>query len=79
MLAEYIYLTGGAGHLASRTVVLEGGRPASADALPPVELATEAGEVFLRPRSMYPDPLRGGEHVLVLCDAWSPPQVRPRG
>ena len=29
-------------------------------------------EVFLRPRKMIPDPFRGGNNILVLCDTWKP-------
>lgn len=76
VLAEYIYIVDGTlAELQSKTVVLEGGRPQSVDSLPQVELQTECGEVYLRPRSVYADPLRGGDHVLVLCDTFVPPQV----
>lgn len=79
VLAEYIYIADGrTAELCSTTVVLEGGRPEYADALPRIELATEAGEVFLTPRSIYADPLRGGAHVLVICEAYVPPQVSSR-
>ena len=76
-MAEYIYIVDGI-ELQSKTVILEGSRPQGVDALPPLELRTERGEVYLQPRSIYPDPLRGGDHVLVLCDAHVPPQVRAR-
>jgi len=76
-MAEYIYIANPVlGQLESKTVVLEHGRPHSVDALPSVELQTETGEVYLQPRSIYADPLRGGEHILVLCEAFVPPQVR---
>lgn len=73
VLAEYIYIVDGI-ELQSRTVVLEGGRPYSVDGLPNIELQTEHGEVYLQPRSVYADPLRGGNTVLVLCDVFVPPQ-----
>lgn len=76
-MAEYIYIVEGTlAELQSKTVILEGGRPQSVESLPSVELQTERGEVYLRPRSIYADPLRGGEHILVLCDTHVPPQVR---
>lgn len=75
VMAEYIYIANPVlGQLESKTVVLEHGRPHSVDALPSVELQTETGEVYLQPRSIYADPLRGGEHILVLCEAFVPPQ-----
>lgn len=33
-------------------------------------------EVFLKPRKLFRDPFRGGDHLLVLCDSFLPPQVR---
>lgn len=33
-------------------------------------------EVFLKPRKVFRDPFRGGDHILVLCDTFLPPQVR---
>jgi hypothetical protein len=70
--------------LHSETVVLAA--PSSAGpaggagggALPPLELRTEAGEVLLAPRAAFPDPLRGAPHLLVVCDAYVPPQVGGR-
>jgi len=29
-------------------------------------------EVIIKPRAMYPDPFRGGNHVMVLCDTYTP-------
>jgi glutamine synthetase len=67
-LAEYLYLTE-TGELCSKTVVLDiQHKPTDPAALPPCEALCEAGDVVLQPRSIYPDPLRGGNHVLVLCD-----------
>ncbi|KAI8474412.1 MAG: hypothetical protein J3K34DRAFT_518154 [Monoraphidium minutum] len=74
VMAEYIYIAGGI-ELQSQTVVLDGGRPASAAALPAVEAQGERGEIYLVPRSIYADPLRGGDHVLVLCEVHAPPQL----
>lgn len=82
VLAEYIYIVDPAiGELQSKTVVLDGPvAPGAAGALPLATLHTERGEeVYLTPRSVYPDPLRGGDHVLVLCDAHVPPEVRAAG
>lgn len=29
-------------------------------------------EVIIKPRALYPDPFRGGNHVMVLCDTYTP-------
>lgn len=78
VLAEYIWVTGGAA-LQSRTVVLDAA-PARVEELPVAEVdGTSTGqasyehcELYLRPRKVFPDPLRGGHHILVLCDTYSP-------
>jgi hypothetical protein len=85
-LAEYIWIAGGSAQLESRTIVLDAA-PDSIEALPVAEIdgsfsgvvPSEACELFLRPRKMFADPLRGGVHILVLCDVYVPPQVRRPG
>jgi glutamine synthetase len=32
-------------------------------------------EVFLIPRAIYRDPFRGGDNILVMCDAYEPPKA----
>lgn len=36
-------------------------------------------EVYLKPVAMYRDPFRGGENLLVLCEAYQPPAVDDEG
>ena len=36
-------------------------------------------EVFLIPRAIYKDPFRGGDNILVLCDAYEPPKAGEEG
>jgi glutamine synthetase len=36
-------------------------------------------EVYLVPRAMYKDPFRGGDNILVMCDCYEPPKVKPDG
>lgn len=36
-------------------------------------------EVFLIPRAIYKDPFRGGDNILVMCDAYVPPKVKDDG
>ena len=77
--AEYIWLAPG-GQLKSRTEVLDA-KPESPEQAPVVcvlEGNPEAGEqpveLVLRPRKVFRDPFRGGDHVLVLCDVFAPQQ-----
>ena len=35
----------------------------------------EDSEVIIKPKALYPDPFRGGNHVLVLCDTYTPKGV----
>ncbi len=82
VLAEYIWLGSGGADLCSRTVVLEQA-PAGLEALPVAEIdgsscgqaMDEHCEVYLKPRKIFPDPMRGGPHILVLCDTFVPPLV----
>ena len=32
----------------------------------------EDSDVFIRPQAVFPDPFRGGDNVLVMCDTWDP-------
>lgn len=82
-MAEYIWIGSTGADLKSRTVVLEQ-KPNSCDELPIAEIdgstygqaAEEHCEIYLQPRRIYPDPFRGGDHILVLCDINVPPMVR---
>jgi glutamine synthetase len=58
-------------------------KPARIEEVPVISVETEgdlgglcAQEVYLKPRKLFRDPFRGGDHLLVLCDAFQPPQVR---
>jgi hypothetical protein len=39
-------------------------------------LAEPNHELFLKPRKVFRDPFRGGDHILVLCDTFYACQVR---
>ncbi|EFJ48553.1 hypothetical protein VOLCADRAFT_104729 [Volvox carteri f. nagariensis] len=77
VMAEYIWLMGGTGQLRSKTKVLET-KPNCPEEAPVMvvesnpgnELAEPNHELFLKPRKIFRDPFRGGDHILVLCDTF---------
>eukprot|EP00803_Ostreobium_quekettii_P001914 evm.model.scf_457.6 EVM.evm.TU.scf_457.6 scf_457:81370-85790(+) len=81
VLAEYVWLGGTGTDIRSKTRVLDG-KPEALDAVPAWSFdgsstgqADETDfEVMLRPQAMFPDPLRGGDHLVVLCDTYHHPQ-----
>lgn len=32
----------------------------------------EDSEVIIKPRAIYPDPFRGGDNIMVMCDCYKP-------
>jgi hypothetical protein len=46
---------------------------------PPPQAPGDDSEVYLVPRHIFRDPFRGGDNILVLCDAYEPPRVQPDG
>lgn len=84
VMAEYIWLVGGTGQLRSKTKVLET-KPSCPEEAPVMvvesthlgnQVAEPNHELFLKPRKIFRDPFRGGEHILVLCDTFYACQVR---
>ena len=73
---EYVWI-GSRGEILSRTRVSDFA-PESISDVPGLALdgssngmdCDESGDVYLQPRSMFSDPFRGGEHLLVLCDSF---------
>jgi hypothetical protein len=83
VLAEYVWLGGSGADLRSITKVLES-RPESHEDCPVVtvdgslcgQASGPACELFLKPRKLFKDPFRGGDHLLVLCDTFAVSEVR---
>ncbi|KAG2483515.1 hypothetical protein HYH03_017622 [Edaphochlamys debaryana] len=77
VMAEYIWIMTGTGQLRSKTKVLDT-KPATPEEAPVMVVESNPGgqtaepnlELFLKPRKLFRDPFRGGDHILVLCDAF---------
>jgi hypothetical protein len=85
VLAEYVWLGGSGADLRSTTKVLES-RPETHEDCPVITVdgslcgqgSGPACELFLKPRKLFKDPFRGGEHLLVLCDSFTVNEVSRR-
>ncbi|CAL8465723.1 g5259 [Coccomyxa elongata] len=82
VMAEYIWLGGSGSDLRSATKVLSFKPSSPADVPLWTSDGTATGQedgpcsvVYLKARSIHPDPLRGGDHILVLCDTFQAPSV----
>lgn len=83
VLAEYVWIGGGETtggfDLRCKTKVLNF-KPFAASALPEWnydgsstnQAPGEDSEVILKPVAIFPDPFRGGDNILVLCDTYTP-------
>lgn len=70
-LVEYVWIGAGS-QLCSRTRVLDF-TPQATEDVPAISVDGSScglapGDVFLKPRKVFNDPLRGGAHLLCLCD-----------
>lgn len=82
VLAEYVWMGGSATDLRSRTKVLDA-RPSSPEDCPVISVdgslcgqGTESTcELFLKPRKIFRDPFRKGDHLIVLCDTFQMTEV----
>jgi len=78
VMAEYVWIDGHNG-IRSKTRTLRKA-PKTVDELPEWnfdgsstdQAPGDNSDVFLRPTAMYPDPLRLGDNVLVMCETWDP-------
>lgn len=78
VFAEYVWIGGTGSDLHSKTKVLRC-RPDSIGDLPVWHfdgLPDSPGMAYLQPRTLVPDPFRGGQHVIVLCDTFCPPRCQ---
>lgn len=79
IMAEYIWIGGSMSDLRCKTRTLEE-KPTSVADLPQWnydgsstnQAPGEDSEVILYPQAFYPDPFRGGDHILVICDTYTP-------
>jgi hypothetical protein len=82
VLAEYVWMGGSGTDLRSRTKVLDA-RPSCPEDCPVISVdgslcgqGTESAcEVFLKPRKIFRDPFRKGDHLIVLCDTFQLTEV----
>lgn len=78
VLAEYVWIDGTNG-LRNKTKTLSK-KPASVDDLPEWnfdgsstgQAPGDNSDVYIRPVAIYPDPLRLGDNILVMCETWDP-------
>ncbi|KIZ04228.1 glutamine synthetase [Monoraphidium neglectum] len=86
IIAEYVWIGGSGADLRSKSRTLAK-IPTKPEDLPTWnydgsstgQAPGEDSEVYLVPRSIFKDPFRGGDNILVLCDAYEPPRVNPDG
>ncbi|GAX81512.1 hypothetical protein CEUSTIGMA_g8940.t1 [Chlamydomonas eustigma] len=76
ILVEYVWLGSSGSDLRSKSRVFDT-RPSSVDDVPMIAVDggsydqhPEGQEVFLKPRKLFRDPFRAGDHLLVLCDSF---------
>jgi glutamine synthetase len=79
VMAEYIWIGGSGEDLRSKTKTLDA--PVSSpselpdwnfDGSSTGQAPGHDSEVILKPKAIFPDPFRGGDNILVLCDCYTP-------
>jgi len=74
MLVEYVWVDH-YGHLRSKTKVIYQKRPSNLKDLNLpfwcFKSGGREGDIVLKPQSVFPDPFRGGECIMVLCDTYT--------
>nr|QKR71514.1 glutamine synthetase [Ulva prolifera] len=85
-VAEYVWIGGTGQDLRSKARTLDK-KPEKVEDLPTWnydgsstgQAPGDDSEVYLIPRAIYKDPFRGGDNILVMCDAYEPPKVKDDG
>eukprot|EP01026_Neomeris_dumetosa_P054271 TRINITY_DN4878_c0_g2_i1.p1 TRINITY_DN4878_c0_g2~~TRINITY_DN4878_c0_g2_i1.p1 ORF type:complete len:400 (-),score=77.26 TRINITY_DN4878_c0_g2_i1:265-1464(-) len=80
--AEYVWIGGSGEDLRSKTKTLDK-KPMKVEEVPhwnfdgssTNQAPGDDSEVYLIPRSLFRDPFRGGDNVIVMCDCYEPPKV----
>eukprot|EP00210_Caulerpa_lentillifera_P001456 g1397.t1 len=86
VMAEYIWIGGTGEDLRAKTKTLSK-VPKNVSDLPVWNFDGSStgqapghdSEVYLKPAAMFRDPFRGGDNILVLCEAYEPPSVDSEG
>jgi glutamine synthetase len=86
IIAEYVWIGGSGQDLRSKARTLNK-VPSKPEDLPTWnydgsstgQAPGEDSEVYLVPRSIFRDPFRGGDNILVMCDCYEPPRQNPDG
>jgi len=84
--AEYVWIGGSGQDVRSKTKTLTE-KPTKPSDLPVWNFDGSStgqapghdSEVYLVPRSIYRDPFRRGDNILVMCDCYEPPRLNPDG
>lgn len=84
--AEYVWIGGTGQDLRSKSKTLDKA-PTKVEELPhwnydgssTGQAPGHDSEVYLVPRSIFKDPFRGGDNILVMCDCYEPPRLNPDG
>jgi glutamine synthetase len=83
IIAEYVWIGGSGDDIRSKCKTYQRDVISSIDQLDSwnfdgsstMQAEGRDSEVFLTPRKVIPDPIRGGKNVLVMCDTWLPSGV----
>eukprot|EP00232_Nephroselmis_pyriformis_P011598 CAMPEP_0182890502 /NCGR_PEP_ID=MMETSP0034_2-20130328/22699_1 /TAXON_ID=156128 /ORGANISM="Nephroselmis pyriformis, Strain CCMP717" /LENGTH=378 /DNA_ID=CAMNT_0025024057 /DNA_START=56 /DNA_END=1192 /DNA_ORIENTATION=- len=86
VMAEYVWIGGTGWDMRCKTKTLPK-KPESIDELPiwnydgssTGQAPGHDSEVYMKPQAIFPDPFRGGDNIIVLCDVYEPPRLNEDG